>query len=106
MALAVPQSASSALSGARVACGARARGPRRAACTTTAGLFDNFGKSSDAKRDAEFRKQQARKIRGRLGARRHAAGPARDPQAACSAPPGSPRSLLPRRPSSLRFEAR
>ena len=59
MALAVPQSASSGLCGARLALGARARGPRRAACTTSAGLFDNFGKSSDAKRDAEFRKQQA-----------------------------------------------
>ena len=59
MALAAQQSACSGLCGARVACGARARGPRRAASTTSAGLFDNFGKSSDAKRDAEFRKQQA-----------------------------------------------
>jgi hypothetical protein len=58
-ALAAPQSGS-ALAGARVVCGARSRSLRRAAAPVRAGLFDNFGKSSDEKRDAEFRKQQAR----------------------------------------------
>jgi hypothetical protein len=38
---------------------ARASGARCAA-PTSAGFFDNFGKSSDAKKDAEFKKQQAR----------------------------------------------
>ena len=31
---------------------------RRAPHTCVAGLFDNFGKSTDAKRDAEFKRQQ------------------------------------------------
>jgi hypothetical protein len=62
-ALAAPQSGS-ALCGARVVCGVRSRVARRAAAPARAGFFDNFGKSSDEKRDAEFRKQQA-SARGR-----------------------------------------
>jgi hypothetical protein len=45
-------------------CGARVRLARRPAAPARAGFFDNFGKSSAEKRDAEFRKQQA-SARGR-----------------------------------------
>lgn len=79
-ALAAPQSGS-ALCGSRVVCGARVRTARRPAAPARAGFFDNFGKSSNEKRDAEFRKQQA-SARGRpasardigrgLRSRRHA----------------------------------